>query len=523
MRSIGRYELLGEIGRGGMGIVYMARQRDLDRLVALKELNGDDANVPELTKRFARESHLGGSLNHPNIVTVHDYFDEGETAYIAMEYLPGGSLRPRVGRLSLAQITGVLQGLLAGLAAVEPAQIVHRDLKPENVLVSADGRVKIADFGIAKTNRTVSALSFMTSTGMTVGTPAYMAPEQALSDEIGPWTDLYSVGVIAYEQLVGRVPFHDSKSSIEFLLRRDKEPAVPVSQSRPDLNPALSEWVARLLIRDPAERTHSATEAWEQLEEIALETLGPRWHRDARLPPLSQPEAESGFHSYGREPTAAEDKPPRLSSEPPASSSSASARRSPQSLRSQSQSSNIPSGSSLKNDRPTAGGRIRQLRRYLLTAALTVTAGFAIAFLGASTKAPAHPRGPSAATTTSGPSRAYVTALSTAVSRLNGARATASAELDHAKTAIAQAAAAERLARAHDQAATTIRSARPGPAERTTNIAIVTALTHLADGYSTMAKAARSENRPAFDNNRKTVNVATAALVAGLAQLHQPR
>jgi serine/threonine protein kinase len=193
---VGRYEVLHEIGRGGMAIVYVARQPDLDRQAALKELSRFHAGSPEFAHRFLRESRLAGSLNHANVVTVYEYFEDSGIPYIAMEYVRQGSLRPYIGRISLAQTGGVLEGVLAGLAHAESFRIVHRDLKPENIMVTADGRVKIADFGIAKATESAGT-AFMTKTGMTVGTPSYMAPEQAMAGEIGPWTDLYSVGVLA--------------------------------------------------------------------------------------------------------------------------------------------------------------------------------------------------------------------------------------------------------------------------------------------------------------------------------------
>jgi serine/threonine protein kinase len=283
-RTVGRYELDREIGRGGMAIVYLARQRDLDRLVALKELSTFHASSPEFAERFLRESRLAGSLSHPNIVTVHEYFEEGGTPYISMEYVSRGSLRPWVGSLSLAQLAGVLEGVLAGLAHAELAGIVHRDLKPENIMVTADGRVKITDFGIAKATQGAGTAAFMTATGMTVGTPTYMAPEQAMAQQIGPWTDLYSVGVIAYEQIAGRAPFHDTEAPMAILLRHVNEPIPPVIEVRPDVDPALSEWVHRLLVKEPAERTRGAVQAWEELEEIVLSLAGPRWRREARLP-----------------------------------------------------------------------------------------------------------------------------------------------------------------------------------------------------------------------------------------------
>src|SRR6267142_689278 len=137
---VGRYEILRELGRGGMATVYLARQIDLDRPVALKELGALSTSDPSFAKRFLREARLGGSLSHPNIVTVYEYFADGGTPYIAMEYVENGTLRPHVGRMSLAEIGGVLEAVLSGLALAEQRHIVHRDLKPENLLVTADGR-----------------------------------------------------------------------------------------------------------------------------------------------------------------------------------------------------------------------------------------------------------------------------------------------------------------------------------------------------------------------------------------------
>jgi len=279
-----------------MGVVHLARQRDLDRLVALKALHSVHVNAAAFAERFLRESRVAGSLSHPNIVTVYEYFEYEQTPYIAMEYVSRGSLRTWGGSLSLAQLAGVLEGLLAGLSAVEPSGTVHRDLKPENVMVTADGRVKITDFGIAKaTEATGEANITSATTGATMGTPAYMAPEQALSEAVGPWTDLYSVGIMAYEQLVGRVPFHDSRAPMAVMLRHINEPIPPAVHSKPDLDPGLSDWVGKLLVKDPGRRTQHAGEAWEDLEEIIIGLLGARWRRDARLLPR-------GSHEGAHEP-----------------------------------------------------------------------------------------------------------------------------------------------------------------------------------------------------------------------------
>jgi len=282
-KVVGRYELVRVIGRGGMAVVYLARQTDLDRLVALKELAGFPGEDPAAAQRFLRESRLAGSLSHPNIVTVHEYFVHEGTPYIAMECVPRGSLRPLVGLLPLGQIFGVLEGVLAGLAHAEQHGIVHRDLKPENLMVTKDGRVKIADFGIAKATNTARGATFLTVKGTTVGTPAYMAPEQAMAANIGPWTDLYSLGCIAFELLTHQLPFSGTDDPMALLLRHVRELPPTARSVRPDLDPALSDWVGRLLVKEPEDRTQSAEAAWDELEDIAIRTLGPRWRREGRI------------------------------------------------------------------------------------------------------------------------------------------------------------------------------------------------------------------------------------------------
>ncbi|MDA0159902.1 protein kinase [Solirubrobacter ginsenosidimutans] len=276
---VGRYEIRREIGRGGMATVYLAYQPDLDREVALKALRVGEAGD---ARRFLREARLASSLVHPSIVTVHDYFEDAGTPYIAMEYLPRGALRAHVGRLTLAQIGGVLESVLGGLAFAAERGVVHRDLKPENIMVSDLGRAKVADFGIAKA--TSSATANLTTAGVTLGTPRYMAPERALGQDVGPSSDLYSVGVIAFELLVGRTPFDETVEPVAVLMRQINDPVPPVISLVPDVGSELSGWVARLVEKTPAERTASAVVAWDELEAILLDQLGPRWSRAATLP-----------------------------------------------------------------------------------------------------------------------------------------------------------------------------------------------------------------------------------------------
>jgi serine/threonine protein kinase len=259
-RRAGSYEIVREIGRGGMAVVHLARQSRLERLVALKEMRAAGG------ERLLRESRLAGSLSHPNIVTVHDYFEHEGTPFIAMEYLERGSLRPSVGRLAPPQVAGVLDGILAALAAAEQHRIVHRDLKPENVMVTRDGRVKIADFGIA---RALDWAYADEAPGTAIGTPGYMAPEQAQGRPAGPWSDLYSAGAMAFELLAGRLPAAGCSPRAALLEH--------------DVDAGLSDLVACLLEPDPAARPSSAQLAGEELEELALAAFGPRWRRRAAL------------------------------------------------------------------------------------------------------------------------------------------------------------------------------------------------------------------------------------------------
>jgi outer membrane protein assembly factor BamB len=267
-----------------MAVVYLGRQPDLDRDVAIKELATFYAGDPSFVQRFLRESRIAGSLSHPNIVTVYDFFEHEETLYIAMEYVPRGSLRPVVSNLTLAQAAGALEGVLSALSYAANRGIVHRDLKPENLLVTQEGAVKIADFGIAKVYDAgrASGQPMLTVTGMTVGTPHYMAPEQALGKEIGPGADLYSVGVIAYEMLVGRVPF-DAPTPAAVLMQHLNEEIPPPLSLKPDLHPAVAQWLGSMLAKTPEERIRSPEQAWDTLDEIVISVLGPRWRREARL------------------------------------------------------------------------------------------------------------------------------------------------------------------------------------------------------------------------------------------------
>src|SRR4051794_19674030 len=288
---VGRYDILGELGRGGMATVYLASQVELDRLVALKRLDALEDAGGKRAQRFVREARLAASLSHPNIVTVHDAFAVDGIPYIAMELVPGGTIRELLVGLTIEQIAGVLDDVLAGLAHAERRNIVHRDIKPENLMVTAEGHVKITDFGIAKATSLVSdAERSLTTAGVAIGTPTYMAPEQAQGLEVDHRTDLYALGIVAFEMLAGRAPFgRAGDSSMQVLLQQVSDPPPPLERLRPGIDPDLAAWVSWLLAKRVDDRPQSAVEARERLEDIVLRPRGPRWRRDPPLPSLPGP------------------------------------------------------------------------------------------------------------------------------------------------------------------------------------------------------------------------------------------
>ena len=288
LRAVGQYEILQELAEGGMARVYLARQPRLDRLIALKELSVFGQHGPEMAERFVRESRVAGALNHPNIVSVFDFFQHDGTAYIAMEYVERGSLRPLVNALTLAQAGGVLEDVLSGLGHAHQHGIVHRDVKPENVLVTTGGRVKLADFGIAKALNSVQTAQYATSSSTALGTPAYMSPEQALGEQVTIRSDLYALGVMAYEMLTHRLPFGEpTRTPFAILLGHVNADFVPPGVANPNLDPGIAAWIERMMARSPDDRPERPDIAWKEFEELIVSVLGPMWRRDAPLPDVS--------------------------------------------------------------------------------------------------------------------------------------------------------------------------------------------------------------------------------------------
>ncbi|MGB7218235.1 MAG: protein kinase [Vicinamibacterales bacterium] len=250
MSQVGRYQIVEKLGQGGMGSLYLARDPAIDRLVAIKLLR-DDFDSQELRERFAREARSAGRLRHPNIVVVFDVGEHEGQPFIAMEYIPGETLSAIIKRgtsLAASRILLIVEDICSGLDYAHGAGIVHRDVKPANIMIDSSGVVKILDFGIAHV-----AESGMTKSGSVVGTLNYMAPEQVLGRPIDRRCDVFAVGAVLYELLTLRQAFPGGLQ--EGILKRivHDEPA-PLSDSLPDLDPALERVVKKSLEKDPALR-----------------------------------------------------------------------------------------------------------------------------------------------------------------------------------------------------------------------------------------------------------------------------
>lgn len=206
---LGRYEIVGEIGQGAMGIVYKAKDPLIDRVVAIKTINLGLAldEKDEYEGRFYQEAKAAGRLNHPNIVTIYDVGRSGDVAYIAMEFLYGRELRDIMndgGTMPVEQALDIAAQVALGLSYAHEHDIVHRDIKPSNIMVVRDGHAKITDFGIAR----MASSSVRTQTGMVLGSPKYMSPEQVMGKALDQRSDIFSLGVMLYEMLTGQVPFN---------------------------------------------------------------------------------------------------------------------------------------------------------------------------------------------------------------------------------------------------------------------------------------------------------------------------
>jgi tetratricopeptide (TPR) repeat protein len=276
---ISHYEILDKLGEGGMGVVYKARDLRLQRLVALKFLPPEITASPERIARFEQEARAVSTLNHPHISTIHAMDEDAGRRFLVLEYLPGGTLRQRLDDLRarsrafpLRDVVLIGVNVARGLAHAHRKGIVHRDIKPENVMFDGEGMLRITDFGLAKTASSEFAL--LTRDGTTVGTAAYMAPEQALRNETSPRSDLFSLGVVLYELIVGQRPFSGA-SEFAAMSAVVNDPIVPPARLRPGMPPELERIVLRLLEKDPARRYQTSEEVATDLDALAPIPDGP--------------------------------------------------------------------------------------------------------------------------------------------------------------------------------------------------------------------------------------------------------
>jgi beta-lactam-binding protein with PASTA domain/predicted Ser/Thr protein kinase len=279
----GRYKVVRKIGSGGMADVWLADDTHLQRQVALKVLHSRFAQDKEFVARFRREAESAARLSHPNIVSVYDRGDVDGTYYIAMQYLQGRTLKELIDApLTPEQSVYLVRQVLEGARFAHKNGVVHRDLKPQNVIVDDDGKAVVTDFGIAR-----AGVSEITQTGSVMGTPHYLSPEQAQGEEVTPVSDLYSIGVMLYEALAGRVPF-EGESAVAVAMKQVSQAPQRPSSIKATISPALDAVVMRALEKSPGDRFQSA-DAFIAALDAAIKTgeeVGGGTAAFAPLPPV---------------------------------------------------------------------------------------------------------------------------------------------------------------------------------------------------------------------------------------------
>lgn len=271
------YEVGAEIGRGGWGVVFEARHRRLGRAVAVKQLPLAFGTDPTVRSRFVAEAQVLASLDHPHIVPVYDYVERDGLCLLVMEKMNGGSVWERFTGTGLRMKTAcaTILAVCAGLHYAHLHKVLHRDVKPDNVLFSISGTVKVSDFGLAKVVGGPDTM--VTGLGEVMGTPAYMAPEQAQALPVGPATDVYAAGVMLYELLSGRLPFTVAATPLQVLFQHVYEPPASLLGVSAAVPAPIAQATMRALAKDPAERYRSAEEFGMAIAESATVAWGPGW------------------------------------------------------------------------------------------------------------------------------------------------------------------------------------------------------------------------------------------------------
>ena len=269
----GRYRLEAKLGSGGMSTVYLARDETLDRPVAVKVMHREMSEQPDQLERFRQEARAVAKLSHPNVVSVIDAGEDGGYPYIVFEYVEGETLKQRIARVGALDVQEAIAYAIEvarGLTVAHARKMVHRDIKPQNILIDAEGRAKLTDFGISRQLEQDG----MTATGRVLGTTDYVAPEQAMGQGADPRSDIYSLGVVLYEMLVGQVPFH-ADSQVGVAMKHVNEELPDVQRRRPEVSAAVALVVERATAKKPAERYQQIGEMIDDLS-TALEVEAAR-------------------------------------------------------------------------------------------------------------------------------------------------------------------------------------------------------------------------------------------------------
>jgi serine/threonine-protein kinase len=269
----GRYRLEAKLGSGGMSTVYLARDQTLDRPVAVKVMHREMSEQADQLERFRQEARSVAKFSHPNVVSVIDAGEDGGHPYIVFEYVEGETLKQRISRngaLDPQEAIAYAIEIARGLAVAHARNMVHRDIKPQNILIDGEGRAKLTDFGISRQLEQDG----MTATGRVLGTTDYVAPEQAMGRKVDPRTDIYSLGVVLYEMLIGQVPFA-ADSQVGVAMKHVNEELPDVQRRRPDVSAAVALVVERATAKDPEERYQQVSEMIDDLS-TALEVEAAR-------------------------------------------------------------------------------------------------------------------------------------------------------------------------------------------------------------------------------------------------------
>ena len=260
----GRYQIIRTIGEGGMANVYLAYDTILDREVAVKILRGDLASDDKFVKRFQREAKAASSLNHPNIVEMYDVGEDDGNYFIVMEYVEGRTLKSLIkkrGALGLREAVDIMLQLTSGIAHAHDSYLIHRDIKPQNVLIMEDGRVKITDFGIAIALNNAE----LTQTNSVMGSVHYLPPEQANGSGATIKSDIYSLGILMYELLTGKLPFK-GENAVEIAIKQMKEQIPSLTKQNPMIPQSIENIVLKATAKNPKNRYDSVNEMHEDLK-----------------------------------------------------------------------------------------------------------------------------------------------------------------------------------------------------------------------------------------------------------------